>query len=425
MMLNAIKNGIYLGNRGPPFKKFIKGLLRKSSLKKRYIDMLTDEESMKVYSAAFTSELVDEKNNYQFYEQLGDTTGNKFIVWYMYRKFPQLKCTDGVKVVARLKINYGSKQSFSEIARELGFWKYISAPNELRQRKMKPLLEDVFESFLGATESILDDRIRIGVGYAIVYDILTKIFDAKDISLRYDDLYDAKTRLKELFDMYESKLGPLVYKDDKEGMLCSSTVYRVDGGSYEQRSNGTINKKRIIGGRYVKIGVGSSALKADARQAASANALNTLALQGWRKPVPRIYQMFSKDNGQVDVKVDRKHIVETWGDDINKLQFTKGKTKYQSKYASTPLALYCRKRNWEGIRTCLEMKADPNICDTDGMTPLDLLFIGKVDEDNLEKMMKLMVAGGSLLILKKEVFDMYYSQYRKEYFVGMVEHLKT
>ena len=212
-MLSCEKQtGIYLGSRGDDFKEFIASLLKKGGLKDRYIDLLTDEDSMKVYACAFTSELIDPVNNYQVLEQIGDLTGNKFIVNYMYDRFPQLDCVEGVKVVARLRINYGAKESFCEIARKYGFWKYISATNDLRQRVMKPLLEDVFEAFLGATERIIDRRKRVGVGYAIVYDILTTIFNDIDISLKYEDLYDSKTRLKELFDLHENSIGPLVYK---------------------------------------------------------------------------------------------------------------------------------------------------------------------------------------------------------------------
>merc|ERR1712127_565873 len=128
--------GIYLGSRGKDFRDLIKQVLKKSKLKRKYVDILTDEESMKLYANAFTSDSVDEENNYQVMEQLGDLTGNKFIVTYMYKRFPQLKCSEGVKVAARLRINYGSKQSFAEISRKLGFWSFISANNDLRQRKM-------------------------------------------------------------------------------------------------------------------------------------------------------------------------------------------------------------------------------------------------------------------------------------------------
>ena len=66
---------------------------------------------------------------------------------------------------------------------------------------------------------MLDKAFRTGVGYAIVYDILTDIFNEMPMSLAYEDLYDAKTRLKETFDHYNKnpiRMGEWVYREDKE-----------------------------------------------------------------------------------------------------------------------------------------------------------------------------------------------------------------
>lgn len=422
------QKGIYLGSRGSDFKALISSLLKKGGLKTKYINMLTDAEAMNIYGNAFTSELVDPDNNYQVLEQIGDVSGNKFIVNYMYQRFPQLDCPEGVAVVARLRINYGAKQSFSEIARKLGFWEFISATNDLRQRKMKPLLEDVFEAFLGATERILDKRRRVGVGYAIVHDILTAIFDDMDISLRYEDLYDAKTRLKELFDMYESSLGPLVYKERKQDLITFSTVFRVQGGRYAEKTtddgNVDVNKKKIIGGSYIKIGEGSAALKADAQQNAAAIALDTLKRQGWKKHIPAVYEKFSErvEDVKIDEVLDTQSIKKLWGDDMDALQPTKDKSKYQSKYQSTPISLYCRIRNPSGVASCLDLGANPNIPDSEGMYPTDLLFIGKKDESTIETVLKILLKKG-VLNVTRQVFEAYYTGYIGEYFGTVVDKL--
>jgi dsRNA-specific ribonuclease len=102
------QTGIYLGSRGKDFKEFIAGLLRRGGLKSKYIKILTDADAMKIYACAFTSELVDEHNNYQVLEQIGDLAGNMFIVNYMYARFPDLENAEYVKIVARLRINYGA-----------------------------------------------------------------------------------------------------------------------------------------------------------------------------------------------------------------------------------------------------------------------------------------------------------------------------
>ena len=421
------QKGIYLGSRGSDFKALISSILRKGGLKSKYIKMLTDPEAMKIYGCAFTSELVDPVNNYQVLEQVGDLSGNKFIVNYMYERFPHLDCAEGVKVVARLRINYGAKESFCEIARKLGFWEFISATNDLRQRKMKPLLEDVFEAFLGATERILDSRKRVGVGYAIVHDILASIFNEMDISLRYEYLYDAKTRLKELFDLHESSLGPLVYKEQKKDMITFATAFRVHGGKYAEKTdkfgNITVDKKRIVGGKYIKIGEGSAALKADTQQNAAAAALDLLKKQGWSKPVPSVYTRFNNASDEKEASLDTQTIKKLWGSDMNALQTTREKSKYQSKYQSTPLALYCRTRKIDGVKACLDLGADHNVPDSEGMFPTDLLFIGKTDESVVKKILKRMFKKTDTLKMHQQVFTVYFTGYVDDYFGKIVEKL--
>lgn len=396
--MNSVQQGIYLAERGENFKSFIVQLLSNLGVKQKYVNILT--EDMSLYSHAFTSDSIDEINNYQVFEQIGDLLGNKFIVVYMYKRFPQLKCTEGVKVAARLRINYGAKQSFYKIAEEYGFWKWISATKDLRQRKMKDLLEDVFEAFLGVTEWILDDKIRNGIGYAIVYDMLKIIFDKIHISLEYEDLYDPKTRIKELFDLYEDTIGPLIYKESRDPVsgVIESSLYRVENGQYETRANGTINKKRIVGGKHIHIGSGTAMIKSDAQQNGAANALRNLNKQGWYKPVPVIYDKFAHGNAESDIITPDK-LIDRWGIictetgkkilDINDQQSTREKIKYNSKYTSTLLCMYCRKKNIIGIKICMEMGADPNITDSEGLYPIDHFVIGNSNQQSTNKILEI------------------------------------
>jgi transcriptional antiterminator len=67
----------------------------------------------------------------------------------MYSRFPQLKSSDGVNIVARLKIKYGSKGQLNMIGESLNFWPFISTDPEERIKRKKNLLEDVFEAFFG------------------------------------------------------------------------------------------------------------------------------------------------------------------------------------------------------------------------------------------------------------------------------------
>ena len=101
----AMSSIIYKGTRGPMFKALISGLMERGNLKDKYIGILTNDENMKKFSKAFTAASANKNENYEIYEQIGDVSANKFIVWYAYQRFPQLNCPAGVKVVARLRIN--------------------------------------------------------------------------------------------------------------------------------------------------------------------------------------------------------------------------------------------------------------------------------------------------------------------------------
>lgn len=268
---------IYKGTRGDKFKNLISNILRMGKIKEHYIEVLLDEESLRIYNDVFTSNTADADNNYEVYEQLGDVLAGSFLIWYMYRRFPQLVCPAGVKVVARLKINYGARASFFDIGDKLGFWEYITATEEERLRERKDLLEDVLEAFLGATAFILDNRIRPGVGYAIVYDILSSIFDGIPISLKYEDLYDAVTRLKENFDFYKMNIGTQV-KEFTKDINTNLTTFTIS---------------RMFNGRKTVLGVGVAAKKQDAEQKAAVIAIKTIETMGFAKPIPGIYQTFS------------------------------------------------------------------------------------------------------------------------------------
>jgi len=251
-------------------------------LSKKYVDILTDDTSMKAYSQAFTSCTFNPSLNYEFFEQMGDVSANKFLVYYFYRRFPVLKCAQGVKVVARLKINYVSKDTFSRIAKQEGFWPYIQASDEWKDRRSKDLLEDVFEAFIGATEYLIDHRVKQGLGAVVIGEYLTKVFDNENVSLAYNDLYDSKTRLKELFDKYGGELGRIKYTQTKQ--------FDSDGNSTTTSrimrcSNGGRGAPETIG-----IGIGRS--KADAQRAAAEEAILKMRQRGFYKEEPPEYARF-------------------------------------------------------------------------------------------------------------------------------------
>jgi dsRNA-specific ribonuclease len=263
------------------FKNFVKQILELSNLKKKYISKVLTEENFKLYEQAFTSPSFDSENNYEFLEILGDASINNAIVFYIQRRFPALSCPKGVKIIARLKINLVSKQTFSEIAKSLHFFDYVSASVEERSTKMKRLLEDCFEAFFGVTVTIFDKELCRGVGQSVCYDIIENLFNKIDISLKYEDLFDSKTRLKETFDSKKDLLG-------KEPKYVSQNT--------EKNASGY---GMVISHVYAKdelIGSGSGSLKSIAEQAAAEQALKNLKLKGIEKPIDPYYLSLSETN---------------------------------------------------------------------------------------------------------------------------------
>ena len=265
---------IHIGVRGTMFNNLIKNLLIKGGLNTTIVDKFTNASAMGEYNAAFTSKGANKHINLEVYEQLGDVSVNKFIVWHMYRRFPKLHCPEGVKIVARLRINYGSKQSLYKIADKLGFWDYITATTDERYRAKKSLLEDTFEAFIGCTEFLIDQHHSTGIGYNVVSKILSSIFDDIHISLRYYDLYDSKTILKEIFDakkLYHIPLGTICYKDSSNGDCKQSKVFN------------------NLPTGMILLGEGSGTIKSNAQEQAAKNAIAYLSTKGICKHVPTEY----------------------------------------------------------------------------------------------------------------------------------------
>jgi hypothetical protein len=269
---------------GNEFKEFICQLLALSNLKKKYINQLVTEENMRIYQSVFTHISKDPDNNYEFYEILGDVTLNKAIVWYIKERFPFLHNAAGVKIIARLRINMVSKKHFSAISEKLGFAKYIQAEDEYHETKQQSLLEDVFEAFFGATEFLLDKIVSPGAGYGICFRLIKTILDQEPISLRYEDLYDPITRLKETFDFFRPNTpgrecpyiwGTMKFENTKqEDGTQLVRLFQVDPSrSYHREILGTINSPLLDEGKHVLC----------------TNYLRFLEEKGFKRPIPEYY----------------------------------------------------------------------------------------------------------------------------------------
>jgi len=384
--------GLYFGitpNNQKEFRQMILRFLKSIDDERIVLEILSKKNMDEYIIPAFTSKDVNEHRCYEPLELIGDGFLHAFMSQYFADRFPFLMNCEGVKVTARLKINYGSNTILSRIAEQHGFWNFISASVQDREEQKDKLLEDVFEAIFGAIQIIVNNKWSkeqgMGVGYGVCYTIAKNIYDKIPISLRYDDLYDGITRLKELFDLatMNTKYGKPSYIDDGNKEL---SEYKCSV---------------MLQGKMIAFAVGNS--KQEARQLASCKAIEELRKRGIYKAVSIYYQQLERNiqtsllretsecpstEGQSDVSLIDRTLTE---DDIKEMFHnveipsdvkmidmkipTREKPKYFKKNDSTVLAMCCRKRNLANVQTCLRMGANSHIPDSDGMSCVDLVLI--------------------------------------------------
>ena len=306
---------IIYGDRSKKFVDTIKNVLKNADIKQKYIDSIITDGTMKLFDMVFTHQSADPENNYEFLEMLGDSSLNKFIVWYYADRFPQLNCAKGVKVIARLKITYGSKIMVSRLATRMGFDMSFVTTRESHLSEVTKTLEDVTEAFIGAIELIFDKNYPRGVGYNIVFDMIKHYMDSEDISLKYEDLVDAKTRLFELAkyiqNEYSMKTEPKITfpdtgrarKHNDKDQLRDEEGY-ISGRVFLKTDNESFNRKYALD-KY--IGRGRAKTEKEVEQMAATQALSYFKKKGIFKPIPVTYRDMCTDfplNIDLNIKLE-------------------------------------------------------------------------------------------------------------------------
>jgi dsRNA-specific ribonuclease len=286
---------VTIGVRGPEFKAFIASLIRKGRVKQRYIDYLLDDDSMDLYAKAFTNPTADPLHNYEILEKIGDSTCNKAIMWYIFRKFPKLESKpQGLMIFSRLFHTLQSTKTFSNIGLNLGFEKFISSGwmrvkdkyEDVMKVKRNGVLEDCFEAFFGATELIIDKKTKEGVGYAICNEIFKGMISEMPFpSIKYEDLFDPITRLKELFD----------YNFPSRGRLGKYEYVSPDSDDIVEGDN-KLKKVDVFWtnpqGMRTLVAYGSGSLKEKAKAVAAEHALSFFRSRGYEKAAPYDHRDF-------------------------------------------------------------------------------------------------------------------------------------
>ena len=224
------------------FKIFILSLLERLDLNRQSLDAFTDEESMIEFSRAFTHKTWSKSFNYERYEFLGDTIINDAVAHYISITFPHIQ---NVAWMTRIKHTLISKKYLAGLAHKANFLEFIRYGDELKpilacsyekanaslNKEYLSILEDVFEAFIGALRNIVDKQTVDGIGGVIARNMVHTFLDRKTISVNYDDIFDPKSRLKEIYDKYH--WGFSVRNKGAHGMFTASMVIgrEMDGSS--------------------------------------------------------------------------------------------------------------------------------------------------------------------------------------------------
>lgn len=231
------------------FKTFIISLLKKSNITQDLIEKITNEEGMKQFEISFTHKSFNPDENYELIELIGDSIVNACIIKYIRIWDPKII---SVKILTRLHHNLRSKDTFYKFAEKCNFFKFIKLDEELKNKyesmtntyrasnsDYKSLLEDTFEAFIGTVDKLLDE-IEFGKGNLICYQIIKSFLDEIKISLDYKDIFDAKTRFKEVCDN-QKWIGPqlplnkLIITNERYDPLFDSEGKPIMGDDGKQR----------------------------------------------------------------------------------------------------------------------------------------------------------------------------------------------
>jgi dsRNA-specific ribonuclease len=176
-----------------PLYKFLSNFLI-LFLPKNDIDILLSVNSYRTFKKAFTHSSINNINNYEVLELLGDAKLKSAFLQYLYEKEPS---TTSPEIFTTIYTYFLSKTVLSKLSDQLNFTSYIISKSDMTSS----IKEDVFESFIGALFINTNLYIQKGLGDTYVYLFVVYIFNKQNISIKnYYQYTSYITILKEIYD---------------------------------------------------------------------------------------------------------------------------------------------------------------------------------------------------------------------------------
>lgn len=198
-------------NANVQYDKFIRTLLKRANITKEFRREFTDPDAMIMWDLVRTHPSCHPKNNYEELEFLGDGFIKAILNKYILKRFAGNADSGGSDAVvdnhfstnegtfSKLRRFIEKEKPLANFADQLGFWKYVKADEETLNKHKQSTLSDVFEAFIGALASLIDERVRQGLGFRYSYVFMAKLLDGMPLEPTEDVLDDPVTRLNELY----------------------------------------------------------------------------------------------------------------------------------------------------------------------------------------------------------------------------------
>lgn len=227
-----------------------KALTHKSYIKREYYGLYKDmlDEACKLYQKG-TLPLQDASN--ERFEFLGDTVIKLICADYLFDRFDEE--TDDEGFLSRIKMKIENREALCVFAKELGIDKYMIISNQveaLQGRDSDKLLEDAYESFMGA---LYKDQ-----GFQVCYTFMRMILDSL---VDYSELIYKDTNYKNqiMIFYHKNKWGAPKYKEVEQFI--------------DKKSGKKMFKEGILDFSGKTLCTGTATTKKEAQQISAMNAL--------------------------------------------------------------------------------------------------------------------------------------------------------
>lgn len=170
------------------------------------ITTLLDEGTIDRYwMPCFTHKSKDPNvgSNYETFEALGDKLMSYCFKSYLYKRYPTISESQ----LNDLDTKVNSKEFQGMIGKTIGFWDYLI--HDGIDDTIPSIHEDLLESFCGCLDTILNDKLCIGIGSIIIYNMYSILLAQTDFDIESTDCQkdsiNPKTWITQLFEILGKK----------------------------------------------------------------------------------------------------------------------------------------------------------------------------------------------------------------------------